>query len=185
MILRRRSRPGYLLVSLLTSIALLAPLVLLVGNVSLRLLSAVRLAQQHHNRLAVMDGLLRRLRDDARQAESAEMNGARLRLEAPEGSPGSSVEYEFAEDCVFRKRTDGVLHEYRYSRLRFAAWLESGVDANLLRLSFIEQPPPARDMPSRSFDATVLLPPATSAQGGGAAPNADHHGRVGGAEGEQ
>ena len=117
-----------------------------------------RTAGAHADREAAIDGLTRQMRRDALAAWAYRWDGSTLVLETVAEDGRREVGYTITGNAVVR--TEGPeRHVWQAVRLRFAARLESGPDADVFLLDFIEQPAPrARTRAPRSITVPLLLP---------------------------
>ncbi len=163
---RQFARPALLLVQVLALTALMVVLGALLSRVMLDLVRVHRLAGEHADRIAVMDTLDKQLRHDLRTAERITINGDTLTLHIRGPAGSALLHYQFTPVTITRSVDPAppdpfsgpAATEYRARRLRFAWQLEPAPHGGLLQLRFIEEPPPHRRLPDRTYSTALWLP---------------------------
>lgn len=156
---RRAPRRAMLLFELAAMIMIGVVMLSLLARMIVNHLEFQRLSRLHDNRMAVMDSLIQHLERDAviTAAYRWQDDAATLTLERHASSP--AVQYRIQPASVIRL-VDGIeTDRWRSMRLRFSARVERGPRADILGITFTEQPPPRRRrLPDRTYTKSVILP---------------------------
>jgi hypothetical protein len=140
-------------------IGLAAALLAILTSISLDGIYLMRIAGEHAHRMAVIDSLAGRLRQDALAVQANRWDGATLVLLAPATPSTQRLEYEFNPEQVTRLENGSPTHTWSAPRLGFAARVERGPRGDLLTIQCIERPPArAIALPHRTFSVSLLLP---------------------------
>ena len=160
------TRRGFLLVELMAVLAIGALLLGILGKMVVDMIYLQGVATQHADRMAVMDGLTRRIRSDTRAAVNSEWREHTLTLRTLGSAGLTNVTYTFELGTVGRQATGEAATEWQSRRLEFAHRIERGPRGDVLMLDFIELPPPrATSLPNRKYPVTFLLPSAVGDAG--------------------
>lgn len=155
---RRASRRAILLLELIAMILIGTVILSLLGRMIVNHLEFQHLSRLHDNRMAVMDSLIQHLERDAvtTAAYRWQDDAATLTLDRA-SSP--AVQYRIQPQSVMRL-VDGIeTDRWRSRRLRFSARVERGPRADILGITFTEQPPPRRRrLPDRTYTKSITLP---------------------------
>ncbi len=155
---RRASRRGMLLLELVAMIMIGVVMLSVLARMIVNHLEFQRLSRLHDNRMAVMDSLIRRLERDAVTTAAYRWQGDPATLTLGQAS-APTVQYRIQPASVMR--LVGGIETDRWSsmRLRFSARVERGPRADILGITFTEQPPPRRRrLPDRTYTKSVTLP---------------------------
>lgn len=121
-----------------------------------------RLAGEHASRMAIVDSLSAKLRDDIASARgvgwvASDDGSAVLSLSAIDGE---RILYRFDSTRVSRLVTDVADNVWSAPRLGFACAVQTGTLGRMLRLTLEELPPPPNSaLPPRRYVMTFVLPP--------------------------
>ena len=155
---RRASRRAILLLELIAMILIGTVMLSLLARMIVNHLEFQHLSRLHDNRMAVMDSLIRRLERDAVTTAAYRWQDDAATLTLGQAS-APAVQYRIQTASVVR-RVDGIeTDRWSSMRLRFSAKVERGPRADILGITFTEQPPPRRRrLPDRTYTKSVTLP---------------------------
>jgi hypothetical protein len=163
---RGTARPAIMLVELIALIAIIIFVMIALTRLLLTQLDLHTIERQHHNRIAVMDGLLHRLRGDlVAGANWGWRDDGVLTVDVLAAGGVRRIRYDFARDHVTRTESSAQDAEtetdaWSSHRLRFEAVVERGERGAILQLTHIEEPPERRRrLPDRTYVAALSLPP--------------------------